>query len=580
MLYDVLRCGIIVEGDEIMFIKITTSKKSKNVKVYLVEGYRDENGKSKQRTIKKYGNLDELQLKDSNILDKLKIEAANMGKNEVILTHNLLKLNSEQESDKNYGHFFLGSIYKTLGISDFIEKYKFETNFKYDLDEILRLLTFSRILDPMSKKATVESQDTYFEDFNVDLKSVYKSLSNLLEIKIDLQNHLNKTVTSTYGRDASLVFYDVTNYYFETDTEDDLKKKGMSKEKRSTPIVQMGLLIDSNGLPIAYDLFPGNTHDSSTLIPFIKNMREQYNFGKVILTADKGLNSGKNLAYLKSKNDGYIVSQKIRGMSKVFIDEVVSDEGYACNEKGTFKIKSFLRERETKDESDNKVILKEKVVCFWSKDYDDREKHKREKLEERIASYLESPAKLKSSNSYGIKKYLKLQNLDKETGEIKDIEPFVAFDEEKYNRDVSLDGYYTIVTSELELSNEAIIKKYRGLWKIEESFRVLKTDLSGRPVYVRTEDHVEGHFLVCFLALLISRILEMKLDNKYSVKRIQHSLTSATARNIGNGLYSLNRQDEVFRALEKEFSMSLDYNKVRIEQLRKWKKELSYNTKK
>ena len=563
-----------------MFIKLTTSKKSKFTKVYLVEGYRDKTGKSKQRTIKKYGNLEELEAEDPNILEKLKAEAKNMKKNEVVITHNLLKLNSEQETDKNYGYFFLDNIYKSLEITEFVKKYKFEKNFKYNLDEILRLLTFSRILNPTSKKSTVAHQDEYFKEFNVELKSVYKSLSNFSEMKIDLQNHLNEKVSETYGRDASLVFYDVTNYYFETEIEDDLKKKGPSKEKKSTPIVQMGLLIDSNGLPIAYDLFLGNTHDSSTLIPFIENMRKQYNFGKIILTADKGLNSGKNLAYLKSKNDGYIVSQKIRGMSKTFIDEVLSEKGYAHNGKGTFKIKSFFRDRETKDENGKKVVLKEKVVCFWSKNFNDREKHKREKLEERINAYLESPAKLKSSNSYGIKKYLKLQNIDMKTGEIEEIEPFVEFDEEKYKRDVSLDGYYTIVTSELELKDEEVIEKYRGLWKIEESFRVLKSDLEGRPVYVRNIDHVEGHFLVCFIALLISRILEMKLENKYSIKRIQESLKNATCRKIGNGLYSLNKQNEVFRDIEKIFDVSLNYSKVRIEQLRNWKKELSYNIKK
>ena len=173
------------------------------------------------------------------------------------------------------------------------------------------------------------------------------------------------------------------------------------------------------------------------------------------------------------------------------------------------------------------------------------------------------------------KKYLKLQNIDTETGEIKDIEPFVEFDEDKYKRDVSLDGYYTIVTSELELSNEDIIKKYRGLWKIEESFRVLKTDLSGRPIYVRTEDHVQGHFLVCFLALLISRILEMKLDNKHSINRIQNSLKNATCREVGNGIYSLNKQDELFRDIENLFNVSLNYKKVRLEHLREFKKRCS-----
>ncbi len=563
-----------------MYIKLSKSPTAKFTKVYLVEGYRDENGKVKQRIIKSYGNLEELEANDPNILVKLKAEAKNIQKNEVKITLNLSDSNSTKEKDKNYGYFFLDSIYKSLDITEFIRSYRYETNFKYNLDEILRLLTYGRILDPMSKKCTVDHQDEYFEHFNVDLKSVYKSLSRLSEIKNDLQNHLNQKVANTYDRDASLVFYDVTNYYFETEIEDNLKKKGMSKENKRTPIVQMGLLIDNKGLPIAYDLFPGNTHDSSTLIPFVENMRKEHKFGKVILTADKGLNSGKNLAYLISKGNGYIVSQKIRGASEAFVDEVLSEEGYSYNKNKTFKIKSFFRDRETKDENNKKVVLKEKVVSFWSKSFDDREKHKREKLKERIEAYLESPSKLKASNSYGIKKYLKVQNIDTDTGEIKDIEPHVEFDAEKYERDVNLDGYYTIVTSELNLSDEEIIEKYRGLWKIEESFRVLKSDLEGRPVYVRTEEHIEGHFLVCFIALLISRILELKLDNKYSIARIQNSLKNATCREISNGIYSLNKQNELFKVIEDKFNTTLDYNHVRIEQLREYKNWIVHNRKK
>ncbi|MGV8146399.1 MAG: IS1634 family transposase [Alkaliphilus sp.] len=563
-----------------MYIKLSKSPTAKFTKVYLVEGYRDKNGKVKQRIIKSYGNLEELEANDPNILAKLKAEAKSIQKNEVKITLNLSDANSTKEKDVNYGHFFLDSIYKSLDIAEFIKNYRFDTNFKYDLDEILRLLTYGRILNPMSKKSTVEHQDEYFEHFNADLKSVYNSLSRLSEIKTDLQNHLNVKVTNTYGRDASFVFYDVTNYYFETEIENNLKKKGMSKENKRTPIVGMGLLIDNNGLPIAYDLFPGNTHDSSTLIPFIENMRKERKFGKIILTADKGLNSGKNLAYLISKGDGYIVSQKIRGASESFVNEVLSEEGYSYNKSKTFRIKSFFRDRETKDENDKKVFLKEKVVCFLSKNFDNREKHKREKLEERITAYLESPSKLKSSNSYGIKKYLKVQNIDTETGEIKDIEPHIEFDAEKYERDVRLDGYYAIVTSELDLTDEDVIEKYRGLWKIEESFRVIKSDLEGRPVYVRTEEHIEGHFLVCFIALLISRILELKLDNKYSIARIQNSLNNATCREIANGIYSLNKHDAVYQAIEENFKTKLNYKNIRIETLRKYQKDIVHNIKK
>lgn len=554
-----------------MFIKITRNKNPKLNKIYLVEGYRVD-GKVKHRTVHCYGFLDNLLKEDSDIIEKLKEKAKNMPKGEITINHSLFAKNDDMIPDKNYGYFFLDHIYSSLGIKEFIWNYNFEVNFKYDLNEILRLFTFGRILYPASKKATIENQDEYFENFKVTLKAGYKSLASLAEINSALQKHLEQSVAAMYGRDDSLVFYDVTNYYFETEIESELKKKGMSKENKRTPIIQMGLLIDNKGLPIAYDLFSGNTHDSSTLIPFVEKMKEEHCFKKFILTADKGLNSGKNLAHLIEGGDGYIVSQKIRGGSKKFIDEVLSEEGYVYNNSGTFKVKSFLRDRDVKNEDDEIVTLREKVVCFWSKDFDEREKHKREKLEERISDFLESPSKLKASNSYGIKKYLKLKNIDTETGEVTNIKPYVEFDETKYLRDVSLDGYYAIVTSEVELKNEDVLKKYRGLWKIEESFRVLKSDLEGRPVYVRNEEHIKGHFLTCYLSLLVSRILEMQLDYRYSIKRIQRSLKNATCREIGNGVLSLNKQDDVFRAIESIYGIDMNFKNVRIEEMRRWSK--------
>lgn len=560
-----------------MYIRLSKSNSAKFTKVYLVEGYRDENGKSKQRTIKCYGNLEELQAKDPLILEKLKLEAQQAPKNMFSLSMNLNEKNDDIDFDKNYGYFFLENIYSKLKILDFIdEKFK-NSKLKYDLNEALKLLVFSRIINPGSKKATVENQKNFFYPFDLSLDSVYDSLSKFNQMKEEFQSHLNQNVTENYGRDASLVFYDVTNYYFETEKEDNLKKPGVSKENRRSPIVQMGLLIDRNGLPISYKLFPGNTNDISTLISFVKEMREKYKLGRVILTADKGLNSGKNLAYLSSNGDGYIVSQKIRGSSETFINEVLSEEGYEYNKARTFKSKSFLRERAVKDENENTVTLKEKVVCFWSEDFDIREKHKRDELEIRINEFIENPSKYNSSNKVGIKKYLKLQNLDKETGEIEKIEPYLEFDKKKYDRDVRTDGYYCIITSEIELDDMSVIEKYRGLWKIEESFRVIKSDLEGRPVYVWTENHIEGHFLVCFLALLIIRILELKTKQKFSVKKLQEALAGATCRKIDKGLYSLNKQDEAYRAIEEEFETSLNYAYVKLEQLRNYRKAIIHN---
>jgi len=563
-----------------MYIRLSKGNTAKFTKVYLVEGYRDENGKSKQRIIKSYGNLEELEAKDVNILQKLKDEAKLMTKNQVNITLNLSDSNEDMKSDQNYGYFFLERLYEDLEISRFFKKKARETKHTFDLDKIFQLLLYSRILNPMSKKATVKNQSKFFEPFNVTLDSVYESLSMMEGIKEDLQLHLHNEITKSCKRDTSLVFFDVTNYYFETDIEDNLKKPGISKEKKTTPIVQMSLAIDKEGLPVGYELFSGNTHDSTMLIPSMTKMKERYNLERIILTADKAINSGENLAFLVNNGDGYIVSQKVRGSSKAFIEKILEEDGYSYNKSNTFKIKSFLRERNTKDEYGENVLLKEKVVAFWSQDFDIREKHKREKLEDKINEYLKNPSKYKASNRYGIKKYLKEVEVNKITGELKDKKTILKFEKEKYERDVALDGYYAIVTSELKMSNEEIIDNYRGLWKIEESFKVLKSDLEGRPVYVRREDRVEGHFLLCFVALLMSRLLENKLEQKYSVRKIQNALKNANCRKITSGIYSLNKQDEVYKALENTYDVSLNFMNTRIEQIRSYRKEIVHNIKK
>ena len=563
-----------------MYIRLSKGNTAKFTKVYLVEGYRDENGKSKQRIIKSYGNLEELEAKDANILQKLKDEAKLMTKNQVNITLNLSDSNEDMKSDQNYGYFFLERLYEDLEISRFFKKKARETKHTFDLDKIFQLLLYSRILNPMSKKATVKNQSKFFEPFNVTLDSVYESLSMMEGIKEDLQLHLHNEITKSCKRDTSLVFFDVTNYYFETDIEDNLKKPGISKEKKTTPIVQMSLAIDKEGLPVGYELFSGNTHDSTMLIPSMTKMKERYNLERIILTADKAINSGENLAFLVNNGDGYIVSQKVRGSSKAFIEKILEEDGYSYNKSNTFKIKSFLRERNTKDEYGENVLLKEKVVAFWSQDFDIREKHKREKLEDKINEYLKNPSKYKASNRYGIKKYLKEVEVNKITGELKDKKTILKFEKEKYERDVALDGYYAIVTSELKMSNEEIIDNYRGLWKIEESFKVLKSDLEGRPVYVRREDRVEGHFLLCFVALLMSRLLENKLEQKYSVRKIQNALKNANCRKITSGIYSLNKQDEVYKALENTYDVSLNFMNTRIEQIRSYRKEIVHNIKK
>jgi transposase len=558
-----------------MYIRLASGKTNKDKIVYLVEGYRDANGNSKQRIIKKFGTLSELTKDNPNALAELK-EMYNKkdlsDESIAYLPIDLSKTNDESNPILNYGYFFLDSIYESLKIPMFINNHTRKYKSNYDVNKILKLLVYSRVLKPNSKKATFEAKDRFFNmNFDYSLDDLYRSLSVMNNFKEDLEAWVHNQITSLIGRDTTLVFYDVTNYYFEIEYDDEdeidddgemlesgLRKKGVSKEHRPQPIVQMGMFIDRNGIPIAYKLFSGNTNDKVTLLPVLEEMKSKYNLGKVIVIADKGLNSGNNLLYIKDHNDGYIVAQQIRKRKQEMIDKVLDEDGYVYNNSKTFKIKSWLEDKIVKDKNGKTHILKEKVVCFWSKDFEDREKHKRGDIEELIKKFKDNPSLYTASNSWGVKKYLKERNLDKDTGEIKKKNPVLLFDEEKYKRDCQLDGYYMLVTSELELSNEEIIEYYRGLWRIEESFRILKGDLEGRPVYVWTREHIEAHFLICFISLVIMRILQYKLDYKYSAEAIQTALNEATIQLIDKEIYIMSPKRIELKALEQVFNVSLD----------------------
>lgn len=556
-----------------MYIRLASGKTNKDKIVYLVEGYRDEDGKSKQRIIKKFGSLGELTKDNPNALEELKKQFNKKDLSDESIAYipiDLSKTNKESNPILNYGYFFLDSIYESLKLPMFVSNHCRKYKTEYDVNKILKLLVYSRILRPDSKKGTFENKDRFFNmNFDFSLDDLYRSLTIINDFKADLEVWIHEQIKELIGRDASLVFYDVTNYYFEIEYDDEdendeegnisegLRKKGVSKEFRPQPIIQMGMFIDRNGIPIAYKLFSGNTNDKVTLVPVLEEMKTKYNLGRVIVVADKGLNSGNNLLFIKEHNDGYVVAQQIRKRKKEMIDKVLDEKGYIYKSKD-FKIKDWVEEKEVKDKDGQVHVLKEKVVCFWSKDFEDREKHKRGDLEELIKKYKDNPSLYTASNAWGVKKYLKEENLDKETGEIKKKNPVLIFDEEKYKRDCMLDGYYMLVTSELGLSNDEIIEHYRGLWRIEESFRIIKGNLEGRPVYVWTKAHIEAHFLICFISLVIMRILQYKLNYKHSAESIQKALNDATTQLIDKEIYIMSPKRNELVEVENAFMVSMD----------------------
>jgi hypothetical protein len=463
----------------------------------------------------------------------------------------------------------------------------------------MRMLTYSRILAPASKKSTFERKNLYFDATDFTLDDVYRCLTFTSKLTGDLQLHLHKKVTERYGREADLIYYDVTNYYFEIDEADRLRRKGVSavasdrcsaqptakraklasvwpslrlrgslawdlptahcvrwakspKEHRPDPIVQMGLLMDTAGIPISYSLFPGNMNDCETLLPILDEVKKKFGLGRSIVVADKGLNTSSNVAYCVIKGDGYVYSQTVRGGNKEFKSYVLSEAGYEWIG-NDYKKKSRIYPREiyVKDVQGRtkKVAIDEKQVAFYSRDYDRKAKADRAGAVMKARDLAKNPAKYNRATSYGAAKYVKNLAFDKKTGEILTAGQTPVFDEAKLAEEEKYDGYYAIVSSETGRRDEEIIGIYRGLWKIEESFRVTKSDLGARPVYLSREDHIQAHFLICFIALVIVRLLQKRLGGTFSVSAIAESLSKSCCTHLEENWYVLDHADGVTTAL-------------------------------
>ncbi|MCF7925113.1 MAG: IS1634 family transposase [Candidatus Izimaplasma sp.] len=557
-----------------MFIKKVKINTNNTHSLYLVESYRGKNGKPKHRTIKNYGILEELEKENPNILNELKEEANRLTQQKKEATTQTIDIDFEKLQSLtfvNYGYVFLERLYNKIGLSSFMKTYQETVKCQYDLDDILKLMVFSRCLNPASKKKTYENKGNYFFEFSdFKLEDMYKSLDYLATIKDEVTYAMHQGISEEYGRDCTLVFYDVTNYYFESEELNGLRQKGVSKEKRKTGIVQMGLFIDRTGIPITYELFPGNTNDLSTMKPILEKIKKQYNLGKITIVADKGNNSGKNLDYIHKNNDHYIVSQKIRMRGNKLANIVLDQEDYIMNEFGTFKYKTVERLREVKNKKGQIISrIKEHLLCFWSLKEERYQHGKRGLLDETIDKFINNPSLLDASNSFGVKKYFKKTPYDKDTGEIIKTKNHYEFNQEKYERDIALDGYYAIVTNDLELTPFDIIDKYRQLSVIEDSFRVTKSDLEGRPVYVWTDEHIKGHFLTCFIALTLYRLLQLETENKYSVNKLKEALNSAVTLEMSNGILHMNKVDRIILELGKKHNVDFTKEFYKLEVLKR-----------
>jgi transposase len=569
-------------------IKKDKVKRGGNIKTWVsvVEGYRPAPGAPpKQRTIKSFGYLEDQEDPDA-FMAMVEEFNANYKKEEpplrIEVPSNAL-MYSENNRRQNYGWKFLESVYSDLDIGGFIKRYEKTHKFRgdYPLGEIFKFLVILRLLNPDSKRASCQLKENFYGmHTNFTLQDVYRALDHFAEFETELQRHLNERIRETIGRDLSHAFYDVTNYFFEIDFpdgEDDLRERGVSKEHRTDPIAAMGLFMDSNGLPVSMSIFPGNTSDSITLQPAMKDVKESYGLGRLVVVADKGLNSSKNIDAIVHNGDGFVFSQILRGRKGQRYNEKLFDEnGWTSNEDGTYKYKLFEEEYQGNDQDGKKETRTRKVLLYWSRAEADMAKRKREEK-------LEKAERSVRNNAYGIKKgvdeYTKENIVDKETGEIlENMQKLRSVDLEKAEKDAMYDGYFCIITSELDYDGRKIRQVYGGLWRIEQSFRIMKSDLYARPVFVSRNEHIRAHFLICFTALLVIRMIQHRMGEKaLSAERIARSLSAATCQVLKGGIIHLddvggavafkkttNKKGETVDTLEysDEDEVALDFRRI------------------
>jgi len=547
----------------------------------IVRGYRDpETKKVRHKSVMSLGYLDELEKQYPDPIAHFKKVAADMTRREAeasspatIALGRDERLEPGVGNRRNLGYAALSAIYHELGLDVFFSNRARKTKGCRSLGAVMKLLIYSRILDPASKKRTFEKRGLYFEKFNFLLEDVYRCLTFADTLRHDLQRHLHRVVTEKYGRSIEAVYYDVTNYYFEIDEQDGLRKKGVSKEHRPNPIVQMGLFMDADGIPMSYGLFPGNTNDCRTMMPMLAETKDAYGIGRAIIVADKGMNTSANIAACLLEGHGYVFSQTVRGGSMELKRYVLDESDYRRMGDGR-KVKSRMYSREIvvvdAHGKKKKIRVIEKQVVFYSREHDIKAKVDRAMVIQKAREMESDPAKYNRAMSYGAAKYIKSLAFDKKTGEILVQGGHMpVFDEARVAEEEAYDGYYMIVTSELEKPDEEVIGIYSGLWRIEESFRVTKSDFEARPVYLSRPERINAHFLVCFVALVIARLLQRRLGDRFSIAAISESLSNASCTRLEENWYVLDHYNDVIVALRDEMGIDLTRKYLQLGDIRK-----------
>ena len=559
-----------------MYVSITGVENNKDV--YINQSYRKENGKTSSRIYRKLGKLNELLRQFDGDFDAMmawaKSEAekdtAEYNANTCDVSVSLSRkayIPKNEERCFQIGYLFLQKLCTELKIDAICRKISKRHKYTYDLGAILTDLIYARILSPSSRLSSFSYCKTLLEPPKYELPNVYRALSVMAEESDLIQEELYKNSNFVHPRNKKVLYYDCTNYYFEIEQEDELRRYGKSKEHRPNPIVTMGLFMDADGIPLAFDIFPGNQNEQTTLKPLESKVIKDFGCSEFIFCSDAGLGSRANRRFNSLADRSYVITQSLKKMPK--------EDRETALKPTQFKKPGFDKwiDISTLDESAPEVYetiyykeipvvngnMDETVIVTYSPKYKAYQKRIREQQISRAMKMIEQPGrKRKGKNQNDPARFIKTTNVtdDGEIAEKKvcELDLDRIRDEEKY------DGFYAVITN-LEDDISGILKINRQRWEIEENFRIMKTDFEARPVYVRREDRIKAHFLTCYISLLVYRLLEKKLGNNYTCNEILSTLRSmqVTLLSKESGYIPSYKRTDLTDDLHKAFGFHTDY---------------------
>ena len=568
-----------------MRVKITKSKSSENF--YVIKStYIDK--KHSTIIVEKLGNLDEVKkkAKDKNPYDWAKEYAKKLTEKEKEGTRKIIKEYSQNKIiDKeiiqtfNGGYLFLQNIYYSLKINNICNTIKDKYQFHYDLNNILSNLIYSRIIFPSSKLKTLELSKQFIEQPSFEYNDLLRSLEVLSKENDFIQSELYKHSLKYSKRNDKILFYDCTNYYFEIETDDDFRKYGKSKENRPNPIIGMGLFLDGDGIPLTFDTFPGNQNEQPTLKPLEKKIIKDFNNSEFIVCTDAGLASSANRKFNNISGRKFVTTQSLKKIKQFLKDWSLdlSKGWHLPSSSKTYDISSLRNNKELIDKFYDKIFYKERwikedgleqrLIITYSPKYQEYQKNIREKQIDRAKNIIKNnPKKIKSNNENDPKRFI-INTPTTEYGEIAENNHY-SLDEDKINDEAKYDGLYAVCTN-LEDDVIDIIAINKRRWEIEESFRIMKSEFKARPVYLSREDRIKAHFLTCFLALIIFRYLEKKIDEKYTVSEIIKTLKNFNFYKNGNDFIPIYKRTDITDLLHDKFEFRTDYEILSHENLKK-----------